>query len=322
MNNKNWWYLLHNPMHFQGWRRKKKYFEGWYYKIVDEENNLSHAFIPGISLVDENDKHAFIQVLDGVNGKADYHHFELEDFKPVPGRLEFSLGNNQFSTEGIQIDLPGFEANLKFKNWTPLPKSLLRPGIMGWYSYTPMMQCYHGLGSMNHFVSGQIKKGDVQFNLENAKGYVEKDWGESFPKVWIWSQCNNFKKDKNLSVFLSVAHIPWMGSFFIGFIAAVLYNGKIKVFATYNNAKRKTQLTEKGVDFMFEQGGVRLEAHVEQNDAYELKSPIKGDMVGKVNESILAKTNLRIYENGVLIIEDEGSYSGLEVAGDAEMLLL
>jgi len=54
-----------NPERFQGWRKKRRYFEGWYYKIVNKDESKAFAFIPAIAIDDNGRKHSFIQVLDG-----------------------------------------------------------------------------------------------------------------------------------------------------------------------------------------------------------------------------------------------------------------
>ncbi|QII81181.1 hypothetical protein G7057_00970 [Jeotgalibaca arthritidis] len=41
-----------------------------------------------------------------------------------------------------------------------------------------------------------------------GKGYIEKDWGRSFPKNYIWIQSNHFN-DNQRSLFFSYAHIPY-----------------------------------------------------------------------------------------------------------------
>ena len=63
-NFKKRWKALWNPDMYHGWGKEKNYFEGWYFKIVDPTEQYAFAFIPGISIGQEN-QHAFIQVLDG-----------------------------------------------------------------------------------------------------------------------------------------------------------------------------------------------------------------------------------------------------------------
>ena len=118
----------------------------------------------------------------------------------------------------MSIDLPDIKGELQLSNLTPLKRTTLNPGIMGWYSFTPMMQCYHGIVSMHHLIDGDIEHDGKKWDYQKGVGYIEKDWGTSFPKCWFWSHCNTFDAQDKVSVFASVAHIPWMGNYFIGFI--------------------------------------------------------------------------------------------------------
>lgn len=315
----SWWSKIRNPVLFQGWGRKDHYFEGWYYKIVDPSQELALAIIPGVS-INKGDSHAFIQVMDGVNCTGEYHRFELNQFRASPDRLSVSVGDNVFSDQLLSLDLPGLKCELKCSEWTQLPKTWLNPGIMGWYSYVPTMQCYHGLGSMLHSWSGTMYKGEQLFDINKATGYVEKDWGTSFPRSWIWCQCNTFNTEDNISVFASVAHIPWKGKFFIGFLGAILIDGAIHTFATYNRAKRKTSLNDQFVNMTFERGGRQLKIKASQAPGTDLRSPISGEMTGKVNESMLATMHIE-YRHEDRFIEAEGSYAALEVAGPIDELL-
>lgn len=76
--------IIH-PEFFQGNKKKKNYFEGWYYKTVSQDGKYTLAFIPGISLNDL-DPHAFIQVFiskqldDDTHLESHYFRFEQQDF--------------------------------------------------------------------------------------------------------------------------------------------------------------------------------------------------------------------------------------------------
>jgi len=313
------WHLRQNPTIYQGWRKTKNYFEGWYFKIVDPDQNLAFALIPGLSK--SSDAHAFIQFIDGVNCESQYHRFPLESFSPMPDKFEIKIEEQEFSEEKISFQSDELSVELIQSPHTKLASSLLSPGIMGWYSYMPFMQCYHGLVSMNHHVSGKVRIGQKHYQLNAAKCYVEKDWGVSFPKAWIWNQCNTFKDNNELSIFASVAHIPWLGSYFIGFIAAIFYKGEIEVFATYNNSKRKTHVKGNHVFMSFKKKNKILEIESVKEEGAMLKSPIQGEMVSKVNESLLATMRVTYAIGNKKLVEDTGTYSGLELAGPVDILM-
>lgn len=313
------WFLKQNPTIYQGWRKTNNYFEGWYFKIVDPDQNLAFALIPGVSK--SKDAHAFIQFIDGINCKTQYHRFPLESFKPMPDKFEIKIEEQAFSEEKISLQCGELDVELIQSPHAKLSSSFLSPGIMGWYSYMPFMQCYHGLVSMDHRVSGKVRIGDNQYQLNSAKCYVEKDWGVSFPKAWIWNQCNTFSENDELSIFASVAHIPWLGSHFIGFIAAIYYKGEIEIFATYNNSKRKTHVKGNHVFMRFKKKNKTLEIESVKEDGALLKSPLQGEMVSKVNESLLATMKVKYSEGNSVILSDTGIYSGMELAGPVDILL-
>ena len=52
-----------------------------------------------------------------------------------------------------------------------------------------------------------------------------------------------------------------------------------------------------------------------------LIAPLKGEMTGKVNESLQAVVDVKFYENGKLIFEGQGRNAGLEAAGEIDVLL-
>ena len=83
--------------------RKTNVFEGWYLKVVDGAGRQPCAFIPGVFLGD--DAHAFIQVLDGKQGKSWYVRFPVGDFDPARGVFDTRIGPNRFNRQGVTLDI-------------------------------------------------------------------------------------------------------------------------------------------------------------------------------------------------------------------------
>jgi tocopherol cyclase len=316
------WRALWNPDMYHGWGRHTKFFEGWYFKLIDPAEQHALAVIPGISKGFDGYHHSFIQVMDGKRCVAHYHDFGAEDFKASGERFEVSVGPNLFSAEGIKLDLPGLKGELHFHNRFPWPKMLGAPGIMGWYSFVPFMECYHGVLSMNHDISGSLEVDGQNVDFGGGKGYMEKDWGRSFPGAWIWMQTNHFGAAQPVSLMASVAVIPWLGSSFIGYIVGFLFEGKLYRFATYTGAEMKARLGAHEVYLSFRDKRHRLEIEAHQAGSAELVAPISGNMTGKVNESMQSTVVVRFYEGDALLFEGEGKNAGLELAGDVNRLLM
>ncbi|MCO6478692.1 MAG: hypothetical protein J5I94_18810 [Phaeodactylibacter sp.] len=316
------WRALWDPNRYHGWGRRRNYFEGWYFKIVDPAQRYAFAVIPGISMGKDGVQHAFIQVLDGKKCTASYHDFPAEAFRPESSRFEIRLGNNGFSGREVKLALPELQGALRLNGITPWPKMLGAPGIMGWYSFVPFMECYHGVVSLDHRLEGTLRVYGQEVDFTGGKGYVEKDWGQSFPSSWIWMQSNHFGESPNTSLMASVARIPWIGSHFIGYIVGFLLEGRLFRFATYTGAYMRAALGEDTVFLGFRDRKNRLEitAH-KKGGTGQLVSPISGNMTGKVNESLQATIEVKLFEGGQLLYSGEGLHAGLEVAGPVEELL-
>ena len=250
---------LFHPELYHGWQRKKSYFEGWYFKLVSADEKNIFAIIPGIAMDADGNKQSFIQVFNGKDNYAEYIKFDAKEFKPHPEAFDVSIGKNKFSTNKIILDLPDIKGEIYSSNHIPWPNEWYSPGIMGPFSFVPFMQCYHGILSMNHQLSGFLEyKGD-RISFDGGKGYMEKDWGQSFPSGYIWMQSNHFDR-RDTSLKSSVAHIPWLFSSFTGYIAGVWLEDRIIEFTTYNFTKlRKCYVDENKVILVYENAKHLLE---------------------------------------------------------------
>ena len=314
------------PDEYHGWGRMRRYFEGWYFKIVSADEKHALAIIPGISMTEHGDQHAFIQVMDGKACRADYHRFPAIDFKSAARAFEVSVGNNFFSSEKICLDLPGISGEIGFQNTQSWPKMLGAPGIMGWYSFVPFMECNHGVVSLHHQLEGQLDITDAISGLTHTadftggKGYIEKDWGRSFPKAYVWMQSNHFDTHDRASMLASVAHIPWLRSHFIGFISGFWLDGRLFKFATYTGAGKYLKINDEQVELVFRNPHSELLILAKQAPGTMLKSPISGEMTGKIQESLQAVLQVELRVKGQRVFEGKGRNAGLEVAGEVDVL--
>ena len=149
---------------------------------------------------------------------------------------------------------------------------------------------------------------------------IEKDWGTSFPKCWIWLHSNHFQQTAPASLMASVAHIPWLGRYFPGFIVVLLADGIEYRFATYNGSRMKCSVQEDRVVMEFRRKDLHLSLHAFRGPTAVLRSPITGQMTGKVNESLQARVEVVLSRSGTTIWTSTGSTAGLEVAGDTTIL--
>lgn len=308
---------LFHPERYHGWGKTKKYFEGWYYKVLTADQKYAFAFIPGIAMDTNGQKHAFIQVLDGKKQTAEYIRFPADDFVATADTYRIQIDGNLFTSDKMMLNLENARGELQFATTVPWPSHWYSPGIMGPYAFVPFMECYHGVLSMDHEIRGTLEINHEKIDFTGGRGYTEKDWGHSFPSAYIWFQSNHFS-DAGISVKASVAKIPWLGSSFVGFIAGVYFNGQLIQFTTYNGSQLLRSVADKEtVEVTFENRKYRLEIRVHRNDATELASPIAGFMDGRISESMTSTVEVKLTHKstGETIFNDTGLSTALEVAG-------
>jgi len=308
---------LYHPGIFQGSLNKKNYFEGWYLKHVSE--NLGHAFslIPGIAL-NSKEPHSFVQYINGITAETHYFQFPLAAFKWDKEKFAIEIDGNHFSQDGLDVHLEdGSFSVLGSATYTdsiPYPSTMFSPGIMGWYSFVPFMECKHGVISLNHKIRGDFNINGSPIRLDNGNGYIEKDWGSSFPEAWIWLQCNNFSIPQTCLMF-SVAKIPWLGKFFMGFISFLYYRGELILFSTYNKSRLlKAQRADNLLIVSMQNKDYSLEITATAQGGGILKAPQAGLMERHIKESIDAEVTILLKDKqGRPIFSDSGKRAGLEV---------
>ncbi|MCK5281210.1 MAG: hypothetical protein KAI99_04420 [Cyclobacteriaceae bacterium] len=312
-----------NPEQFQGWGKKRKYFEGWYFKVVNASETKAFAIIPGISIDEKRNKQAFIQLLDGRKKTSQYFKFDGKDFAPKSGKLDISIGSNRFRENALELDLPNLKGKLTFAGNIPWPKPIYSPGIMGPYAFVPFMECYHGIVSMDHSIQGELEINGEWIDFTDGRGYIEKDWGRSFPSAYVWMQSNHFQ-ESDISIKASVAKIPWIRNAFVGFIAGVWLKDQLIQFTTYNKTKlQKCRITKDQVELAMENKNYRLEIIAHRDHATELASPILGIMHGRIEESMTSIIDVMLFnkKTNKIMLKGEGKNGGLEVAGNIEEII-
>ena len=317
---------LWTPEAYHGWGLRQRWFEGWYFKMVDAPGDAVMALIPGIFLGERpGEGHAFVQVLDGARGTAEYNRYPLDAFDVSrDGNFWVRVGPNHFSLEDMELDLDGpdgrVRGSLRMGAIRPWPSTFFSPGVMGPYTFAPFMQCYHGVLSLDHEISGSLEVGGEVLDFSGGRGYVERDWGRSFPRAWIWIQTNHFEIP-GISLMFSAANVPWLGRSFPGLIAGLLLPGGFYPFTTYNGARiEDLRVDDDGVDICLRRGAYRLEIRADRPEGARLLSPEGQAMEARVVESMTGEVRVRLTRarSGVeeTLYCGTGARAGTEVVGD------
>jgi hypothetical protein len=315
------------PEAYHGSVLRPPFFEGWYFKAVTRAQERAFVFIPGVyHAVDPARSHSFVQVMDGRSGTAEYISYPLEEFAAAEGELDVRVGPNHFTRAGISLDIPGLASGaLRHQDITPWPVTLTHPGIMGPFAWVPRMECYHGVVSLDHGLLGRLELGGQPVDFDGGRGYIEKDWGRSFPQAWVWFQSNHFRTP-GVCITASVAIIPWMGSSFNGFIAGLLHDGRLLTFATYNRSRiEHLEITDRVVVWVLRGGGYRLEIAAERAEGGILRAPTTIEMDRRIAETLNSRVEVRLLElrggRSRLVFHDTGASAGLEAVGDMQRLV-
>ncbi len=307
-----------NPSWFQGHGKQSSYFEGWYFKMaLPGDDGMVLAIIPGISK-SADDSHAFIQVISSTR-ESWYVRYPADQFKAEQDRFAVSIGNSTFSLEGISLDIEDAGISLKgiIGHIDPreFPVTLTSPGIMGWYAYVQRMECFHGVVSMHHKLSGTVSLNGQQISLLHGTGYIEKDWGTSFPSAWVWMQSNRFPSG-DVSCMLSVARIPFLGRSFTGFLGFVLIGKRLIRFATYTGARiEKIEHDAQRCEVTIRTRKETIRFLGQLGIASPLVAPQGGTMERMITESITGTIALSVSDHtGRISFQETGSMAGIELS--------
>jgi tocopherol cyclase len=314
------------PAMYHGHGKRHGFFEGWYFKCVDAGERHVIAVIPGVFLAREAGKsHAFVQVLDGATGQSHYHPYALDAFHASDHEFDVRVGPNHFRADCISLDLDGqgqrLRGELRFDGVTPWPVTLTSPGIMGPYAFAPFMECYHGVLSLDHAIRGTLEIDGAQASFDGGRGYIEKDWGQAFPRAWLWGQTNHFAQP-GTSLTVSVATIPWLGASFRGFIIGLWHGGRLYRFATYTGARIEAlRLSDTRAELRVVNQRHRLEISARRSEGGLLHAPYRTDMLQRVTESLTASVDARLLSrDGRVLFEGTGRHAGLEINGELRQI--
>lgn len=332
-----------------------QFFEGWYFKIAT--GSLTAFCIPGIYRSPQPDaSHAFVMFwYSGMTECAYYRYptalFAFSDGVITVGpsklsRKEISLNlSNQDLWDADQAEIAEYLARTG-RDWNPLPRSaqfgnysvqlefenvqefpstMLSSGCMGIAGLAPFLQCYHGIGSMHHDVKGKITAAGDQSIVLTGTGYIEKDWGRSFPETYLWIQSHSFKSQATL--LCSVASVPLLGAKRRMHLIIFKTGGKTYNFSTYTLGKVSKLELAKGKAKSLELEAARGKMHLilvarwhETAHAPVLRAPLDGYMKMHVQERNHVDLHVKLVDNGKTVFDEHGQMAGLEMEGDMDWL--
>lgn len=319
---------IKEPIVYQGRKKSRNYFEGWYFKHVSADLKETVSVIPGIAK-DTHDPHAFIQTIINVNGleprlETHYHRFPAEDFRAYDKPFGLRIGRNTFCCNGMELDLQddkySLEGKIQYSEFDQIKISPLFPNSMGYFAYLPFMECYHGIVSMSHSLAGYLTLNSERFDFTGGKGYIEKDWGTSFPQGYVWVQSNHFG-DSDASIMCSIADVPFLGVPFRGFICILTFGGREYRFASYNLSTIVKMDCKAGrFAVVLAKDGLQLAIRAKTAESGLLKAPKGGRMNAAIKEGLSGTVDVRLINSaGQTVFRGTGNPCGIEMVNTSRL---
>ncbi len=298
---------------------RRAWFQGWYYKQVSADGKTAVCFIPGVSLHGGR-RGSFIQAVlarktaEGWSQASDW--LEYPPLAAVDEPFSITLGGGAFRRDGFSIDYQGMniraKGELRFGPLTPPPASRWAPTVMGPFAYIPGMECIHSVISMNHALSGTLNINDETTDFTGGKGYIEKDWGSSFPKRYVWIQSNHFREEGSL--FFSWADIPALGASFEGYIAHLWHRREHHRYATYTRGSCALTCTGDETEVTLRNAYSTLHITARQVGGARLVAPKHGLMVDTIKEGLFGEVSFCLEMNGAGVQTcDSTEIAGVEI---------
>ncbi|MCC5894806.1 MAG: hypothetical protein JJU16_05030 [Alkalibacterium sp.] len=286
-----------NRFDFQGKNKTENYFEGWYIKTSDEENNLSIALIPGVAHFSKNESFVQYNIIykgQTFSGKID---FEREQFDVIGDPQTIVMPKFVFNEKGVKASLENGSdrilLDLTFGLFLPIEQSLYAPSIMGPLEYLDM-PCSHDIISMKHSVKGKIVINGETVNITKGSGYIEKDRGRTFPDKYVWAHSNGFAENREASLFLSIAKVDF-GPLSKNGAIAIFHDGeKEHRFASYSGSFLNVEVNEDQTAYkvILTDPFKRLEATVSLSNGRELIAPMNASMDYPIKETVKSTISL------------------------------
>lgn len=271
-------------------KKKKDYFEGWYFRYTSD---INYAFIFAITNNTE-DPHAFIQVFNETMDSCIYKRFELSEFSFEKGLVR--IGHNTLSLQKLYIDIDPLKLELSFENTTLLDKS-----SMGYLGSLPL-DCFQEVVLLDGQAHGLLNNQKTE-----GKVYIEKTYGNKFPKRWIWLQSNHSKNNSSIS--FSVGYIPFFKVLVKGWLLVLKINDEVLSFHLLDGSTLKIKNDSLTITSLH----YKVVIQFDQKETIQLVGPKgKAHMSLEVFESLTSTAHVFVYKNKKLIFTDEYHNVGLE----------
>jgi hypothetical protein len=211
----------YKPNSIRGTFERNKFFEGWFQKVYSKAHKASFILIYGYATHNSDDEFGFLQVLIP-NQVPELVYFPKNEVSCDIEKHIFCMGNNLLTTELIRIDIHDLRIDLNLKSSQPFRTF---KNSMGYTYFIPNLPCYHSVLNTAQSVSGEIQYKGLCYTLDHEMGYLEKNWGTTFPENYFWVHAID-PNNPAISLLFSRAQIVWLGKTYIKHVGYFCFDGQ------------------------------------------------------------------------------------------------
>jgi hypothetical protein len=214
------------PMEPQASSRRRQWFEGWFFRLVDHATSSTVAVIFGSlrkssrssssSALGPFDEHLIVLAYnDGRDGTQHMQSVRLDGDSVrlgggggggMPPRVPSASGAHvswwSDAHGGMQVNGDAAVLDLRLPSSLRLNATIRGPrvawddrrpdhaGPEGWLSRTGLLPCHYFVHSFGSPTSYSLWHGRRRPRLSSAAAlaHIERNWGDSFPSGWVWAQ--------------------------------------------------------------------------------------------------------------------------------------
>jgi tocopherol cyclase len=284
----------YKPNSIRGTFERSKFFEGWFQKVYSKAHKASFILIYGYATHNSDDEFGFLQILIP-NQTPEIVYFPKNQVSCDIKKHQIRMGKNLLTTELIRIDINGISIELNLKNKQPFRTF---KNSMGYTYFIPNLPCYHSVLNTAQSVSGEIKHQGQCYTLDHEMGYLEKNWGTTFPESYFWVHAVD-PNNPAISLLFSRAKIVWLGKTYIKHVGYLCYDGQqIELRELKNCAVSNSNISPENRIIQIRSASAQLDLALGYGREVQFKGPKDGALSRMIHHQADAKVEVSLtYEN-------------------------
>ena len=300
-------------------QNKKQQFEEWYFKILDIAQKK--IIIGKVNVKENHGKNSGVcHLIYNVDGEEKQDSIQIHNVNIDKDGLTWE--SNIISKSKVQMDMDGaFKGELIIENVMDTKQSFIKPSVMGYYQYLPRLEFYEEVVTLQGKIKGMVSINGIDTDFSGGSYYLQRQWGNKYPNVWLWAQCNGFKKKKNLALTIGVARLKLWFNYYTAFAIPICYDNRVEVFSNYNGGQIAKLYRYKGyVHLIVTQKDKLLDIKIYGRDEIECVLEKETHGIRDVYGCNRVKLEVKMTQNGKIILEDMSFECNIEMGGNTSKL--